>query len=160
MYILVVPANLTVFEIVSPIVTTTRYGRLRIVPRGELNMCRCGCGEHHSGTMVRCRADGCTRLVNPRCSNCSATWKCVDHRNINAKDVETIDVIESEDDDDELMALPGDLMSMMILLAANTKITLTTRCKVAMMMMMMMMMILPVVSTALSIIIPVLRISH
>ena len=29
----VVPANLTIVEIVSPIVTTTRYGRLRIVPR-------------------------------------------------------------------------------------------------------------------------------
>ena len=45
----------------------------------------------------------------------------MDHRNINANDVETIDAIESEDDDDELMALPGDLMSMMILLAAKTK---------------------------------------
>ena len=58
---------------------------------------------------VRCRADGCTRLVNPHCSNCSATWKCVDHRlqYINAKDVETIDAIESEseDDDDELMGV-------------------------------------------------------
>ena len=50
----VVPVNLTVVEIVSPIVTTTRYGRLRIVTRGELNMCWCGCGEEHSGTMVRC----------------------------------------------------------------------------------------------------------
>ena len=31
----------------------------------------------------------------------------MDHRNINAKDVETIDAIESEDDDDdELIALP------------------------------------------------------
>ena len=42
-------------------------------------------------------------------SNWSAAWKCVDHRNINAKDVETIDTIESEsedDDDDELIALP------------------------------------------------------
>ena len=85
------------------------------------------CGEHNSGTMVRCRADGYTRLVNPHCNNCSATWKCVDHRNINAKDVETIDAIESEDDDDELMALPGDLMSMMILLAAKTKLMWTTR---------------------------------
>ena len=31
----------------------------------------------------------------------------MEHRNINAKDVETIDAIESEDDDDnQLMALP------------------------------------------------------
>ncbi len=31
----------------------------------------------------------------------------MDHRNINAKDVEAIDAIESEDDDDnQLMALP------------------------------------------------------
>jgi hypothetical protein len=107
----VVPVNLTVVEIVSPVATTTRSGRVRTVPRGELNMCWCGCGEHHSGTMVRCRADGCNRLVNPHCSNCSATWKCVNHRlqYINTQDVETADVVESEseDDDDELMALPG-----------------------------------------------------
>ena len=51
----------------------------------------------------------------------------MNHRNINTKDVETIDAIESEDDDDELMALPGDLMSMMILLAAKTKLMWTTR---------------------------------
>ena len=60
--------------------------------------------------MVRCRADGCTRLVNPHWSSCSTTWKCVDHRlqYINTQDVETADVIESEDGDDELMALPGE----------------------------------------------------
>ena len=89
--------------------TSTRSGRMRSGRRGEWNMCWCGCGELHDGTMVRCRADSGTRLLNPHCSYCSATWKYMDHRiqYINVNDVEISDVIESESDE-ELVALPGE----------------------------------------------------
>ena len=66
----------------------------------------------------------------------------MDHRNINAKDVETIDAIESEsedDDDDELIALPVEFAEHDDSAGSQDEIMLATRCKEAMMMSVMMM---------------------